>query len=226
MIEVSHLSKHYGNVQALHDFTSTFEPGIIYGVVGANGAGKTTLFKCIAGMIAYQGTVKFTATPRGIGYLPTHPDIISHLTGMEYLRLMCQARNVDYVRLGKPNPFELPLKQYARSYSTGMLKKLALTAIALQGNDIFLLDEPFSGVDLQSNLVIEKYIGILKAENRIVLLSSHILPTLENLCDRILVIDSGKLIDNVARNGFTGIKNHLESGDIEQRLKGLFPGGH
>lgn len=86
-------------------------------------------------------------------FLMTEPFFFAKITGTEYIRLLVNARSKKLTSLEESNIFDLPLNQYASTYSTGMKKKLALTAILLQGNDCFILDEPFNGADIQSNMV-------------------------------------------------------------------------
>ena len=109
-----------------------------------------------------------------LGLLQTDPYFFPRITGQEYLRLLCNARGIRTADFEARNIFELPLKQYALTYSTGMKKKLALMGILLQENDFFILDEPFNGVDIQSNIIITEIIRKVKGMNKIILISSHI----------------------------------------------------
>jgi len=160
MIQVEELSKSFGTKQVLKNINISFEQGKVYGIVGANGAGKTTLFRCLAGLETHDGLVKSTQTPlkNYLGFLPTNPYFFPKITGWEYLQLFCNARKIAITNFKERNIFNLPLNQYAITYSTGMKKKLALTAILLQQNEYFILDEPFNGVDIQSNLIITEII--------------------------------------------------------------------
>ena len=83
---------------------------------------------------------------------------MTKITGLEYLKFMCQSRSIDSGKLLERNVFNLPLNRYAETYSTGMKKKLALTAILMQENSVFILNEPFNGVDIQSNILISEII--------------------------------------------------------------------
>ena len=156
MIKVNNLSKYYGTKQVLKNINISFEKGTVYGIVGENGSGKTTLFRCIAELEKYSGkiTSDFKQLKNHLGLLFTEPFFFARITGKEYIQLLLNARNIKMSNIETKNIFDLPLDQYASTYSTGMKKKLALTAILLQENDYFILDEPFNGVDIQSNIII------------------------------------------------------------------------
>lgn len=198
MITVSHLSKKYSQKEVLKNINLQFDKGGIYGIMGENGAGKTTLFRCIAGLEQYEGTISsdFTPLKHYLGLLETDPYFFSKITGREYLKLLLNAReNIDQEGISIPldeyNIFDLPLDQFASTYSTGMKKKLALQAILLQKNEYYILDEPFNGVDIQSNILITEIIHELKAKGRTVIISSHIFSTLRDTCDCIFLLESG-----------------------------------
>ncbi|MFU1857085.1 ATP-binding cassette domain-containing protein [Sphingobacterium sp. NGMCC 1.201703] len=212
MIELIHISKSFGQYQVLHELTFTFEDGKVYGIVGENGAGKTTLFRCIAGLETTSGQINANLEPlkNHLGYLTSDPYFLSKLTGEEYIYLLTDARGKSIHNIDERNIFELPLKEYASSYSTGMKKKLALTATLLQDNSFYILDEPFNGIDLQSSIILTEIILRLKAMNKTVLISSHIFSTLKDTCDEILVIEAGRISKTVKKEHF---------GDFEEEMK-------
>ena len=109
------------------------------------------------------------------------------------------------------NIFDLPLDQYADNYSTGMKKKLALTAILLQENDYFILDEPFNGVDIQSNLILIEIIRKLKDLNKTIILSSHIFSTLQETCDEIHLLRKGEQVKSVQQADFHTLEEEMKS---------------
>ena len=181
MIKIKELSKLFGNKEVLKNLSMEFSTGNVYGIVGENGAGKTTLFRCIAGLESYSGEIISDVMPlkNHLGLLLTEPFFFSMITGREYIRLLCNARGKTNVDIDSKNIFDLPLDQYASTYSTGMKKKLAITAILLQENEYFILDEPFNGVDIQSNIILTEIILKLKELHKIVIISSHIFSTLK-----------------------------------------------
>lgn len=223
MIKISGLSKQFGKNKVLNDISLEFSEGGVYGIVGENGAGKTTLFRCIAGLESCEGEITSTQEPlkNHLGFLMTDPYLFSKITGKEYIRLLCNARNKKNIDIEAKNIFDLPLNRYASSYSTGMKKKLALTAILLQGNEYFILDEPFNGVDIQSNLVLTEIILKLKALGKTVLISSHIFSTLSDTCDEIHLLRKGQQIKSVPKEAFNDLEEEMKAVSIGKRIDEL-----
>ncbi|MBJ2176234.1 ATP-binding cassette domain-containing protein [Aureibaculum sp. A20] len=223
MIKIQKLSKFYGKRQVLNDIDLSFEKGKVYGIVGDNGSGKTTLFRCIAGLEKYNGkiTSDLKVLKNHIGLLLTEPYFFDKITAREYLQLMCNARNVQLEYLDTQNIFDLPLKQYASTYSTGMKKKLALTAILLQKNECFILDEPFNGVDIQSNMIISELIKKLKAADKTIVISSHIFSTLAETCDEIHVLKNGQFVRKVLKEEFSSLEAEMKNFTIGNRIDQL-----
>lgn len=220
MVEVIALHKSYGNKKILTNINLHFEPGKIHGIVGSNGAGKSTLFKCIAHLETFSGTIRYPNPPLKsvTGFMETNPLFMTLITGKEYLQLMCQARKIQVSDWEEKNVFDLPLGQYASTYSTGMKKKLALTAILLQKNEVFILDEPFNGVDLHSNLVMREVLLRLKALGKAIILSSHIFSTLSEVCDHMHHLEGGEVITSAERGGFAAIEEAMLDGGIAEQL--------
>lgn len=223
MIRLENLSKSYGSHEVLQDINLSFEKGKIYGIVGENGAGKTTLFNCIAGLQSYAGLIHSEGIllKNQLGFLQTDPYFFAKITGREYLQLLCNARNVPVKDLDLQNIFELPLDQYAETYSTGMKKKLALLGILLQKNDFYILDEPFNGVDIQSNIIITEIIHQLKKLGKTVLISSHIFSTLHDTCDEIYLLKKGQLVKRVLRTEFDQLEQEMKDFSIGDRIERL-----
>lgn len=223
MIEIQNLDKSFGSHQVLHNINIRFERGHVYGIAGENGAGKTTLFRCIAGLEEYSGSISSDLQPlkNHLGLLLTEPFFFDKITGREYLQLLCNARGIAVGNLDERNVFDLPLNQYAGTYSTGMKKKLALTAILLQQNQYFILDEPYNGVDIQSNLVITEIIHQLKSLGKTVLLSSHIFSTLGETCDEIHLLRNGQFIMQAGKSDFKLIENEMKAGSVGDKLERL-----
>jgi ABC-2 type transport system ATP-binding protein len=223
MIEIAGLSKNFGENEVLKNINLVFSRGNIYGIVGENGAGKTTLFRCIAGLEKFEGKIISELRPlkNHLGLLMTEPFIFSKITGKEYIRLLCNARGLKDINIETKNIFDLPLNQYASTYSTGMKKKLALTAILLQENDYFILDEPFNGVDIQSNIILTEIIRELKALKKIVILSSHIFSTLNDICDEIHLLRKGEAIRTVQKSDFKVLEEEMKAFTIGNRIEKL-----
>ncbi len=223
MIKIKELSKLFGNKEVLKNLSMEFSKGNVYGIVGENGAGKTTLFRCIAGLESYSGEIISDVMPlkNHLGLLLTEPFFFTMMTGREYIRLLCNARGKTNVDIDNKNIFDLPLEQYASTYSTGMKKKLAITAILLQENEYFILDEPFNGVDIQSNIILTEIILKLKELNKVVIISSHIFSTLSDTCDEIHLLRKGEQIKSVNKTGFKDLEQEMKEITIGNLIKNL-----
>lgn len=223
MIKINDLNKKFGSNEVLKNISMEFVKGKVYGIVGENGSGKTTLFRCIAGLESYEGEIISDIIPlkNHLGLLLTNPFFFSKITGREYIKLLCNARGKTKVEIDDKNIFDLPLNQYASTYSTGMKKKLAITAILLQDNKCFILDEPFNGVDIQSNIILTEIILKLKELNKTVLISSHIFSTLSETCDEIHLLRKGKQIKSVQKEEFKNLENEMKTFTIGNRIEKL-----
>ncbi|TYA53895.1 ABC transporter ATP-binding protein [Formosa maritima] len=223
MIKIENLSKFYGKKQVLNSINLEFKKGKIYGIVGENGAGKTTLFRCISGLENYNGNIlsDYTKLKDHLGLLLTEPYFFSKITGKEYIQLLAYARQTKLTNIEDKNIFDLPLKQYASTYSTGMKKKLALTAILLQENNVFILDEPFNGVDIQSNLIITEIIKRFKKLEKTVIISSHIFSTLAETCDEIYLMKNGEIVKKVEQADFNKLENEMKEFTVGNRIDKL-----
>jgi ABC-2 type transport system ATP-binding protein len=223
MITVTNLSKSFGKHKVLQDINVSFAQGNVYGIIGENGAGKTTLFRCLAGLENHEGIVHYNEgiLKNVMGFLPTDLFFFSKITGKEYLQLLCNARKIKLENIVEQNIFDLPLNEYAETYSTGMKKKLAITGILLQQNKVFILDEPFNGVDIQSNLLIKELILKLKSLNKIIIISSHIFSTLKETCDELHLLKAGEIVKSVFKNEFHLIEEDLKDINFVHKIDKL-----
>ena len=221
MITIKNLSKNYGSKQALHAINIYFEEGKVYGIVGENGSGKTTLFNCITGIEKFGGTIMSPEIKLKdcIGFLQTDPYFFAKITGREYIQLLCNAREKNTGDIDKRNVFDLPLDQYAETYSTGMKKKLALTAILFQENKYFIFDEPFNGVDIQSNIIIIDILKKLKTLGKTIIISSHIFSTLNDVCDEIHLLKNGIFIQKALKEDFSKLEAEMKSFIIGNKIE-------
>lgn len=217
MLTINEVCKSFGQKEVLKSLNLSLGGGLIHGLIGENGAGKTTLFECMNRLLSFQGSIQINA-PRGLGYLPTGLFFYPNMKGLEYVEFCLVARKlkVDYSLIHTMNAlFELPLNQYALEYSTGMKKKLALMAIFLQNNDFIILDELFNGLDLTASIVLKKLILRFKENNKTVLLSSHILSSLTDICDQVHLLHDGSIERTYLPNDY----QHLESNIIDLSIK-------
>jgi ABC-2 type transport system ATP-binding protein len=223
MIQLKNITKRFGNKTVLQDISFDFELNKVYGIVGENGAGKTTLFRCMSGLESFDGAVdtSFPVLKNVLGYLQTEPYFFSRITGGEYLQLFANARGIKGVDFDAHNIFDLPLQKYAEDYSTGMKKKLALLAVLLQQNDVLILDEPFNGVDIHSNIMIKEIIEQLRDAGKTVFVCSHIFSTLTDICDEILFMEDGSFKEVYLPDEFDALEAEMKQKTVTEKLQHL-----
>jgi len=192
MISINNLTFSYSKQPILRDLNLQMQENCIHGIVGLNGAGKTTLLNTIFGFInADLGNINYKTkllTKKEICYIVTENYFFVNITGREYLSLF---KNATF-DLNQWNVlFNLPLDNLIDGYSTGMKKKLALLGMLKQDKPIIILDEPFNGLDIETCRIIRLVLLRLKEQNKIIIITSHIIETLTNLCDFIHYLENG-----------------------------------
>lgn len=214
MINVHDLTVKFGQQKVLDGINIELGKGQVHGIIGLNGAGKTTFFNVIAKMLKPDsGRIQFAKaeiTFKDTAYLETVNYFYPGITGNEYLKIF-QQTNRDFNLALLQDYFKLPLNELIENYSTGMKKKLALLAILKQDKPVFILDEPFNGLDLETNKVLEIIVQILKQKNKTILISSHILEPLVSVCDKIHFLENGSFKKTFERNEFSKIDDELFS---------------
>ncbi len=178
----------YDSETVLQNVDLNFETGKIYGIIGLNGAGKTTLFNLLSGQLKGEDC-KITKngdpiSRKEISHIDTDPFFFKNLTAKEFLSVF-KSIHADYDEQKLAELLKIDLSQLIEEYSTGMKKKLLLLSQIKQNKSIFILDEPFNGLDLETNKVLEVIIRILSERGKTILLSSHIIEPLLNICDSI-----------------------------------------
>ena len=225
MLEVRHLTKRYGKVCACNDLSFQLEPGSVTVLLGPNGAGKSTLIKSAIGFLKYDGEISVAGLPnkstdakRLMGYIPELPSLYPNLTVGEHMEFIARAYRLrDY----KPTidalltRFELDdkRKKFGDELSKGMQQKLNICLGLLPAPRLLLLDEPMIGLDPHAIKELKQLFGELKAQGCTILVSTHMIDSVDMLWDRTLIMQGGRLCANVTRE-------ELEAGG--QTLEQLF----
>ncbi len=238
-LETHDLSKHYGRLVALDRLNLTVRPGEVYGLIGPNGAGKTTLLRLVLGLARpTNGGVRIlgehAGTPAGlarIGSVVETPAFYPYLSGYDNLRVLGAYAGVGTDRIG-PALERVGLADRGRDkvsgYSLGMRQRLGLAGAYLKDPDLYLLDEPTNGLDPHGIAAMRDVIRELAKGGKTVLLSSHLLAEVEQVCDRIGIIHHGKLLLEETVGEVRGAGRLLvraeplaEAAAIAERLSGI-----
>lgn len=212
MIEVKNLTKRYGDHLAVDGLSFKINNGKIYGLLGPNGAGKSTTMNMMTGCLApTAGSVKINGfdmfseplrAKRCIGYLPELPPVYGDLTPSEFLRFVADAKGVPYNRAIRQVHEAMELthiehmqNRLIKNLSKGYRQRVGIASALLGNPDIIILDEPTVGLDPKQIAEIRELIRVL-GQTRTVIISSHILSEIEELCDHVLIISKGRLIAN------------------------------
>src|SRR5487761_341517 len=206
VVETSGLSKRYGNgVLAVDSVEMSVRRGEVYGFLGPNGAGKTTTLRMLVGLIRpTSGTATVAGHPPGhpaglakFGSLVEAPGFYPYLSGRENLKVVADFAGISHKRVGEVLEIVELASRAGRkfgTYSTGMKQRLGVAAALLKDPDLLILDEPTNGLDPQGMAEMRKLIKDIGQGERTVLLSSHLLGEVEQICDRVGVISNGKLV--------------------------------
>jgi ABC-2 type transport system ATP-binding protein len=218
MLEVRNLTKRYHRIPAVDGVSFTIRPGEILGYLGPNGAGKSTTVKVLIGLIEpTSGEIFFkgqdvsrdwTGFLSRAGYVPEEPHLYPQLTGREYLQLVGRLRGIER-RVLDPRMDEM-LRLFSlwedrfsplSSYSKGMRQKILLSAALLHDPELLILDEPFSGLDVNTTIVLRALLQALAVAGKMILYSSHVLEVVEKVCSTVMILRKGKAVayDRVER---------------------------
>jgi ABC-2 type transport system ATP-binding protein len=229
MLEIRSLTKRFDGVPVVTDVTFSVRPGEIVGFLGPNGAGKSTTVKMIigllepnAGQILFHGRSVLEDPPafqRKIGYVPEEPNLYPHLSGREYLQLVGRLRGIPR------DVLEPKIDEFLRllllwddchvpviSYSKGMRQKILLSAALLHNPELLILDEPFSGLDVTTALLLRDLLHGFAAQGRMIFYSSHILEVVEKICSRVLIVHKGRI---VADDSIQNLRDLIHQPDLE-----------
>ena len=224
MLELKDITKKFHVFPAVDNVSFNVKPSEILGYLGPNGAGKSTTIKILAGLLEksgghmfYQGediSKDMFLFKRKIGYVPEQSEIYPHLSAYDYLLLVGRLRRIPESLLNEKierfmELFSLSSDMYTAvsSYSKGMVQKVLIAAALLHNPEILLLDEPLSGLDVTTGLILKDLVQKLSKEGKIIIYSSHILEIVEKICSRVIIIHKGRL---VADDSVENLRNLME----------------
>ena len=212
MLTIRNLTKTYKNgKRAVDNLTLDVQPGDICGFIGPNGAGKTTTIKCVTGILDFDGgrveidghdvTKEPVEAKRLTAYIPDNPDLYDSMTGIKYLSFIADVFGVSKEERDRQitryaDAFELTksLGDVISSYSHGMKQKLALISALIHSPRLLILDEPFVGLDPKAAFTLKEFMHELCASGTAIFFSTHVLEVAEKLCNKIAIIQNGRLI--------------------------------
>ena len=233
MIEFKNVSKTYnGNVKALDNLNFTVGKGELVGFIGPNGSGKTTTIKLLSGvLVPDKGTITVNGfdvskeplkAKASIGYIPDNPDIFLRLKGIEFLNFIGDVYKVPVEDRKKTidelaERFELTsaLNSQILSYSHGMRQKLMVIAALLHKPEVWILDEPMTGLDPKSAFELKQMMKEHTKSGNSVFFSTHVLEVAEKLCDKVVIIKKGKKL-------YDGTLEQLEKKNKDKNLEDIF----
>lgn len=236
MVELQNVCKRYGAKApfAVENLSITLEPGEIFGFIGSNGAGKTTTIKMMTGILRPdQGSISIFGhdiendsmeAKRNFGYVNDNHEIYERLKGIEYLNFLGDVYNVPINERKKRvdellHIFELEeaINDQVKSYSHGMKQKLCIIGSLISDPNLWILDEPMTGLDPQASYRLKKIMKDRCEEGKIVFFSTHVLEVAQKLCDRVGIIKKGQLL-------FVGTLDELmaQEGTTEDSLEELY----
>ena len=239
VIETNALCKRFGRQSVLHDVSFKISAGRIVGFLGPNGAGKTTTIKILTGLLkASSGDTRIFDLPirksgveirRQLGYLPGDVHLYGGMKGLAFLRSFASARGVDCLDEAKrlADVLNLELHKRIRSFSTGMRQKLGLIQALMHKPRLLILDEPTSALDPLIRAKVFEELKKVAADGRTILFSSHSLSEVETLCDEVIILRSGKIVEQqdievLRRRALRKVRAKIESPiDVEKTPDGL-----
>jgi len=234
-IEVRDLVFRYHLKETLHRVNFSMARGEIVGLLGPNGAGKSTTLKILAGILAPgEGSVRIQGfslpeqsieVKRVTGYVPESASLYESLTAQEYLELVGRLREIEERPLKQKilallEVFGIAKERFDRlaTFSKGMRQKVLIAAALLHDPAILLLDEPLTGLDVSSSLIVKDLLSALSADGKTVLYSSHVLDVVERVCNRVLIIHNGDLI---ADGSLASLKDQTKGSTLEEVFRQL-----
>lgn len=210
MLAVAGLTKTYSGIPAVNNVSFVIRPGETLGYLGPNGSGKSTTVKVIAGLLEpTRGQVTFHGEPmrdileeykRRIGYVPEEAHLYGFLTGWEYLEMVATLRGMPHTKFAaKASALLQSLAMYPHrhsaiaSYSNGMRQRILLIAAVMHDPELLILDEPFSGLDVTTTLIMRKAIQLLGDGGKAIFFCSPVIEVVEKICTHLLLLRKGNM---------------------------------
>ncbi|MCL6477685.1 MAG: ABC transporter ATP-binding protein [Peptococcaceae bacterium] len=230
VVDIKNLSMSYGTAEVLKGINLEIYRGQIIGYIGPNGAGKSTTVKILLGLVdGYRGEVKVfgedisngnAGYKRKIGYVPETVEIYDNLTAYEYLTFIGEVYGLDLEQVNSKAKKLMSLlgieevyHSRISSYSKGMKQKLLIISSLIHNPELLFLDEPLSGLDANSVMIVKEILAELAALGKTIFYSSHIMDVVEKISSRIILIDKGQI---VADGSFEELKEKSSKGSLEQ----------
>jgi ABC-2 type transport system ATP-binding protein len=220
LLEAVHLTKRYASLPAVQDLSFTLQPGQVLGCLGPNGSGKSTTVKMLTGLLEpTRGVVQFDGHSiqddlagyrKLLGYVPEEAHLYPYLSGWEYLDMIGTLRGMARFEIDSKidsllQLFSLHPSRHASiaTYSKGMRQRILLIAAIMHDPEIFIFDEPLSGLDVTSALIFKNLVQALGRAGKLVFYCSHVLEVVEKVCTDVLILRKGVVIahDSVANVG-------------------------
>lgn len=235
MLEVRDVTKRYGALAAVNHVSFTVRPGDVLGYLGPNGSGKSTTVKMVVGLMPpTSGHIFFDGQDiqdhlieykSQVGYVPEEAHVYTYLTGPEYLRLTGHLRGIDGPGLERKidlflRLFKLDNDYHAQlaSFSKGMRQKILLSAALLHNPRVVVLDEPVSGLDVSTALVLRAVVRALASDGRMIFYSSHELETIEKISTRVMILKEGRVIADDSASRLRELTRQASLEDVFSQL--------
>ena len=237
VLEANHLTRSFGDFVAVDDATFTLQPGEIVGFLGPNGAGKTTTIKMLTGLLGpssgaarvagYDITAQPLEAKARIGYVPDTPNLYGKLKASEYLRFVGQLYRVPPAQVEERmrpmlDMFDLTevAGNYLDTFSHGMQQKVAITGAFLHDPQIVFMDEPTVGLDPRSARLIKDLMIRNRDRGRTIFFSTHILEIAQTMCDRVIIINKGRIVADARVDELRAMRGEQSLEDIFLELTG------
>lgn len=237
IIEIKNLVKNYGNKRVLHGINLNINAGQIIGYIGPNGAGKSTTVKILCGLIDdFEGDVNVLGQDlriqqfeikKRLGYIPENAALYESLTPLEFMQFVGRMRNIEDAAIIQKaealmDIFEMKknLNQRISTFSKGMRQKVMICSALLHNPEIIFMDEPLSGLDANSVIMVKEMLSHLAHDGKTIFYSSHLMDVVEKISDRIILIDQGQVIADGAFSELSSLSNDENLEKLFTRLTG------